>query len=430
MCELIADTLSKLATWISPKAMPPQTAATASGGRTGSFIDSYRKHRAPTHQELLNELKSTAWTCASINSAVCANFPPKLYVRTDKGQPKALCGTKALRPGHPLTLKHKGMATIEEVTEHPLLTLLQQVNPTHNAFDLWELTQFYLEVHGTAYWLLDFNAFNVPSNIWILPAQMVTPRRSTDSDQLVDYYEYRNNNRVVRYDPGEIICFRLPDPRDPYSSGLSPLRACFEQVSLTSEYAAMRRAIYDNTGIPSVIISPEEVIGEDERDRIETQWNQKFRKGGMGKALVGESNLKVQLLTHSMGDLAALAEVKATKEDIANAFHVPIPYLTGETNLANMQAADSYHMKLCVKPRLKRRDEKINEQLIPLYDPSGRLFVESEDPVPANWQQELQQQKIDLLTGTRTVNEIRSERGLPPVPWGDQPFDMRGKGKA
>ena len=430
MRQYFANVLNRLAGWLNPKVkgMPPQNTNAFVGGRTGSFIDSYRKHRAPTAHELLNELKNTAWTCASINAAVCASYPPALYVKTAANQPKANCVTKALANNHPLAVQHKGTATIEQVIDHPLLTLLEQVNPVHNAFDLWELTQFYLEVQGTAYWLLDFHPFlGIPVNIWLLPSQQVTPRRSADSDQLVDYYEYRTNTQAIRYLPKEIICFRLPDPRDPYASGFSPLRACFEQVSLASEYSAMRRAIYDNTGIPSVVISPEQVIGEDERDRIETQWNQKFRKGGTGKVLVGESNLKVQLLTHSMGDLAALADIKATKEDIANAFHVPIAYLTGETNLANMQASDSFHKSMAIRPRLRRRDEKINEQLIPLYDPSRRLFVASEDPEPSNWEQEIQQQKVDLLTGTRSINEVRADRGLPEVPWGNEPFTPKGK---
>src|SRR5207248_3247683 len=131
-------------------------------------------------------------------------------------------------------------------------------------------------------------------------------------------------------------------------------------------------------------LSPAEVMGDEERDRLEQQWQQRFRHGGAGRVLVAESSLKVDVLSHSMGDLAALADLKATKEDIANAFHVPLPFLSGETNLANMQAADHLHKALAIRLRLVRRDEKLNEQLVPLYDPSGRLFVASDDPKPAD----------------------------------------------
>lgn len=389
-------------------------------------LDVYRRHRAPSPHELLHELKGTAWTCASINSAVCASFPPRLYIATAPEQPAPRCQTRSLD----LTSQRRLLqlrsftapnATIEEVVHHPLLTLLRQVNPCHNAFDLWELSELYLEVHGSAYWLLDFDPLQrLPARIWILPAQLVTPHRDPGSPHLVDYFEYAG--RTLEKIPADrVIHFRFPHPRDPYTAGLSPLRACFEQVALTSEYAAMKRAIYDNTGLPSVLVTPEEPIGAGERNRLETQWRQKFTRGGQGQALVTESGFKVTLLSQSMGDLAALADMKATKEDIANAFHVPLPLLTGDTNLANMQAADHLHKALAIAPRLRRRDEKLNEQLLPLFDPTGRLFLASDDCIPANQQFLLQQEQADLKAGVRTINEVRSARGLAPVAWGERP---------
>ncbi len=429
MRQLIADALTHFASWLRPKSAPPAIAAGAA--RHGGFLDSYRRHREPTPRQLLEELKNAAWTCTSINAAVCASFPPRLYVATAAGQPAPKCLTKALHPATEARLRAaphldahtRGVRVLEEVVAHPLLTLLRQVNPVHNSFDLWELTQMFLEVHGSAYWLLqEDEVFGAPSAIWLLPSHNVTPRRDTDSREIVDWYEYRSAGGTFRYRPDEILHFRLPDPRDPYLSGLSPLRACFEQAALTSEYAAMKRAVYDNTGVPSVILSPAEVLGDDERDRLEEQWERKFRRGGSGKVLVAESGLHVNILSHSMGDLAALADMKATKEDIANAFHVPLPFLTGETNLANMQASDHLHKTLAIAPRLRRRDEKLNEQLIPRYDPSGRLFLAAEDPTPEDQARLLRQHESDLKFGVRTINEIRAERGLPPVPWGDRPF--------
>ncbi len=399
-------------------------------------LDAYRRHRAPTAGELLGELKNTAWTCASINAAVCAAFPPRLYVTTGREQAPPRCGTRGLGPDtlarlhalpHLASFTHQA-AAIAEVVEHPLLTLLRQVNPVHNSFDLWELTELYLEVHGSAYWLLDVDrALGIPSAIWILPAHLVTPRRGAAGANLVEAYEYRGG-RLEKFPPQRVIHFRFPDPRDPYLSGLSPLRACYEQVALSSEYAAMKRALYDNTGLPSVLITPDETVGEDERKRIELAWQQKFARGGQGQALVAEAAFKVHVLSHSMGDLAALADMKATKEDIANAFHVPVPFLSGETNLANMQAADHLHKTLAIVPRLRRRDEKLNEQLVPRFDPSGRLFVASDDPTPANQDFVLRQEKTDLRMGVRTINEVRASRGLPPVPWGERP--LQGGNKA
>jgi HK97 family phage portal protein len=311
---------------------------------------------------------------------------------------------------------------VEEVVEHPLLTLLRQVNPIHNAFDLWELTALYQEVHGSAYWHLRFDALGVPEEIWVLPSQSVTPRREPDSPRVVDEYVYRAGGQEQRFAPREVIQFRYPDPRDPYTSGLGPLRACFEQVALLADFAAMRKAIYDNHAIPAAVITPSEPLGKEERARLEAQWNQKFRRGGAGRVLIGDSGLKIELLTRSLGDLAALADMRMTKEDICNAFGIPLAFLTSDTNLANLQAAEHQHLAKTIAPRLRRRDEKLNEQLVPLFDPTGRLFVASDDPVPANRELRLRQDELDLRHGVRTVNELRAERGLPHVPWGDAPM--------
>jgi hypothetical protein len=189
-----------------------------------AFIDSFKRERNPSPNELMAELKNTAFTCATINAAVCAAHPPKLYVATNpRLQPEARCLKRAIDPRTENRIRRNSnlpahltkALKLEEVLEHPLLTLFRQVNPVHNSFDLWELTTLYQEVHGCAYWYLHFGALGVPEEIWILPAQNVTPKRRPDSRNIVDYYEYRIGQRVQQFRPEEIIHFRYPDPKDP-----------------------------------------------------------------------------------------------------------------------------------------------------------------------------------------------------------------------
>jgi HK97 family phage portal protein len=287
---------------------------------------------------------------------------------------------------------------------------------------LWELTTLYQEVHGAAYWYMSMGPLGVPNELWILPSHDVTPIQTPGSGNPIDFYEHRTGSASRNFDKDEIIHFRYPDPRDPYKAGMSPLRAAYEDVSLVSSYAAFKTAKLENRAIPDAIISPDEVIGEEERDRMEAQWNQKFRKGGAGRVVIGESSMKIQLLSQSMGDVAQLAEMGKTKEDIANAFHVPLAFLSTNTNLANLQAADYQHMNKCINPRLQRRDEKLNEQLIPKFDTSGRLFLASEDPSPLDPEEVWQTYKVNMQFGVVTINEARDQWGLPWVPWGDRPY--------
>jgi HK97 family phage portal protein len=415
----------------APRRKSAPSALTGGQWSGTQYVDAWKRTRNPSPNELMAELKGAAWACASINAAVCASHPPALYVASQADEQTAKCRTKALTRQAERRLRAKqhvqpftkAARQIEEVTDHPLLSLLTQANPVHSAFDLWELTTLYLEVLGRAYWYLDVDPLlGVPREIWPLPAQNVTPRRHPGSPNLIDYYEYQTGRQRQEFPQDQVIFFRYPDPKDPYTAGLAPLRACFEQVALQSDYAATKAALYENRGLPSALISPDEVLGEEERDRLETQWNAKFQRGGSGKVVIAESGVKLQLLQQSLGDLAALADMKATKEDVANAFHVPLSYLTTQTNLANLQAAETQHLNLAITPRLSRRDEKLNQQLVPLFDPSGRLFLASEiqgaTTEEATWQEAMN----DLKYGVVTINEVRADRGLPPVAWGDTPY--------
>src|SRR5260370_30758998 len=274
--------LQRFARWLLAKSAPSALAGPQWFGPTA--IDAFRRQRPPTPAELLGELKNTAWTCASISAAVCASFPPRLYVSTAGGQAPPRARTRGLdadtsaglRDAPHLTLHTQKARTIEEVVEHPLLSLLRRANPVHNSFDLWELTELYLEVQGSTYWLLDVDpVLGRPAQIWILPSQNVTPRRRSDSRNLVDVYEYRRRG-LEEFPAQRVIHFRFPDPRDPYASGLRPLPACYEQVPLVSEFAAMKRSIYHNSGVPSVVLTPGENTGEEERARLQQPWQGQF----------------------------------------------------------------------------------------------------------------------------------------------------------
>jgi hypothetical protein len=108
-----------------------------------SFLDSWKRTRNPSANELMAELKGVAWSCASINAQVCASNPPALYVTTAEGQAAAKCRTRpvsiktarALTERFPASL-HKA-ARIEEVTAHPLLDVFTAPNALHSGFDVW-----------------------------------------------------------------------------------------------------------------------------------------------------------------------------------------------------------------------------------------------------------------------------------------------------
>ena len=384
--------------------------------------------RSPTPRELLNELKTTAYACASINAGACATFVPRLYIRLDPSHPAAPKGFahrlgKRIDPKN-LSAPHQPGSVIHEITEHPILDLLRSVNDHMNGTDLLELTALSMEVLGNAFWWLEStspgkqkSSENIPDSIWPLPAQRMRPAIGENSGSWI----FDSSSGPVLLAGEHVIHFRVPALEDIYGLGSGPMRAAYEPATLASRFHTFRRGIWDNAAVPGVVLTSNQPLHEEEMARIESRWQQRFGKGGSGRVLVTDNDFKVSTIQYSPADLAHLAEAGATRDEIANAFGVPLAYLTRESNLANLQAARVQHLSLTILPRLRRRDDRINECLVRRFDPTGRLFLASDHPVPEDRELLLRQQETDLRLGVVTINEIRQSRGLPPVPWGNSP---------
>ena len=48
----------------------------------------------------------------------------------------------------------------------------------------------------------------------------------------------------------------------------------------------------------------------------------------------------------------------------------------------------------------------------------------SGDPRSIETREAREQERQDLELRVRTINEVRAERGLVPVPWGDEPYKI------
>src|SRR5262245_2427388 len=123
---MLKPLLHRLGRWLAGKTAPWSLGGTQWTG-TGS-VDSFKRVRNPTPNELMAELKATAWPCASINASVCAAYPPRLYVSTSRNQAEPKCAAKSisheaenrLRAAPYLAGHTKSAQRIQEVVEHPL----------------------------------------------------------------------------------------------------------------------------------------------------------------------------------------------------------------------------------------------------------------------------------------------------------------------
>src|SRR5262249_37764594 len=160
-------------------------------------------------------------------------------------QQRAKCKTKALAPeavaavrkmGH-LPRRGRAAGRVEEGLGHPPPPGVATRNPGANNLPPVGAPPTSPEGHRRRLHDVEIGPLGTPVAVWPLASQDVRCVRKPGSKKLVDWYEYGAGPAPDRFDPKEVIHFRYPNPRDPYSAGLAPLRAVYEQQTLMSEYS-------------------------------------------------------------------------------------------------------------------------------------------------------------------------------------------------
>jgi HK97 family phage portal protein len=406
------------------------------------YSDVFRKSRAPAPRELIQQLVGTAYACAALNADLLATTRLRLYLRTRPGEARAKAHCKPM-PVSRKALAHlkedpaaygfvAGDVLIEQVTHHPLLDLLKRPSPDPDqpglcGYDLRWMTQLYLESAGRAYWLVERDGLGVPMQLWLLRPHLVREVPDLTGRKIIDHYQY-GGARGARYAPSEIIKFHFPDPDNPYIGGYSPLAAAIEKIRISRKEDAHLNAMLENMGRPDAVWSPRGDsegggIGAAEASRVRSAFRQAFSMAGRGGLLVSEYPGSIQPLQWSPQDVVEIERAKAIKTDICNVFGVPDAKLErNAASLAAAKTADYAHTKDAGIPRCARNEETLNARLVPLFDPSGRLFLAYDSPVREDEIFALEQTRTAGLTGAITRNEVRASVGLDPVSWGEQPL--------
>lgn len=428
------------------------TSANATGAQSvSSYLDTFNKRRMPQDKDLLRELKNTSYACVCLNANTGAMFPPEAYIKTSPGLPIPKCipredlfdisplVKKSLEKYPYWKMKTKASRDQFALPAHPIHNLFVRQNKFHSGFNFWSLTDQYRWVFGIAYWQVVIDPWTgVPMELRILPTHMVEPKYESspnlDSDpyyqQAPSYYKvtFNVNHRFAHQElpPEQVIAMPVADLSNPFRGGRGAHQAGYEFTLLQSEYIAHRLALWENHARPDFIVSPagpDGYIGTEEMKRTESLWNQLHRRGGVGKPYFSQSPLRVDVLSFMESQVQMLSEHGVTKEDILNMWGVPVSFYTRETNMANLSASTELYTRNTIRPNLYGRDQVITEKLCPLYDPSGQLFVSSEDPVPEDEAAKWNEIKVRLETGLSSINDIKSTMlNEPPVIWGNEPI--------
>jgi len=160
---------------------------------------------------------------------------------------------------------------------HALQHLLDSPNPEHSAFELIEGLLTDLLISGNAFILKQRSTGSTNSNashthqpieaLWKLRPDRI--RVVPGTRRLIDAYIHRVGDRETRFDPQDIIHFRLPDPTNDLW-GLSPVQVVARQIDTDTEASKFVHAFFRNAAVPFGIIKLKRSLRGGETDRALT----------------------------------------------------------------------------------------------------------------------------------------------------------------
>lgn len=362
-----------------------------------SFSDIYKFSQDTTQETLLKSYNS--WVYAAISK------------RADEFSQLKLTLNKIKKVGSD--------NEIEQVKSHPVLELLDKVNPYLAWPDLLKITQLYKDLAGNAYWwkvkqgnkIVEIWPYLRPDRVSAIPSAV----------KFIDGYKYLVPDRAeyVRFEADEIIHFQYPNPLDPYC-GVSPMQACYLAYNTYIKSSEYNNRFFKNNARADFLLTFPQGLSEDEQKQIRTQWEVRHRgEGHEHRFGILSGDAKLLNVGLSQKDMEFLEQMKFTRDEILAIFKVPKALLDPqELNYASAQVAKEVFLNEVIVPLMKDFVSTLNEFLLPDYGDDS-LFFDFENPGEENPTTKFERYRTLIMAGAIAPNEIRENEGLPPFEGGN-----------
>lgn len=400
-----------------------------SGKRSGygGTYDAFNSERSPSPIDLVSAFTDVAYACSTLIATSLADIELKLCAQMSKGEAPKVRANSISTDGQ--KWYRKKAAELHEIPDHLVLDLLASPNPHTSYAELITSTDLYLEIVGRAFWLLTYDDYDfLPVRIDVLPAHLVTTVKNQETGRLVGY-QYGDDETGVFYEPKRVIAFRNNAYFDlEAGEGYSPLRSVWQKIQLSFKELSSWEIIVSQMAEPMFIISSKDAdtpISRDNADRIAKEFTQRFWRGQKGGPYVNTEALDINMVSYPPKDQSGLTLQDMLKSSVCNAFQVPRSLLDmQDVTQANGNNSIILFQRHCLRPRINNILDKINSQLVSLFD--ERLFLTAENVVSKDEAMELQKQQLALTAyqaGTLTKNEFRATINVPKVKDGDRFFE-------
>ncbi len=320
-----------------------------------------------------------------------------------------------------LRIYRQGVGKPEVDPEHPVARLMARVNPWTTSNDLWRSTEIHLNLWGSAFWTLERDAVG-EWQIWPLRPDRVTPL--PDERRYLRGFVYQGRSGPVAYTPDEVVWLRYYNPLEEYA-GFSPLTPSRLSVDTGCDGMRFNRNFFRNSAQPDFVMLTDENMTDSEIADFYSRWEARYQGSGNAHRPAITNFIKdIKSLGVSHKDMDFIQGLRWSLEEVSRAFGVPKPLLADleRATFANINAAERMFWRNTIVPELKFLEEQLTRMLLPRlgYPGLGLEFdLSSIEALQEDENQRVSREMQLLDRGVVTINELRQERGMASVPWGD-----------
>jgi len=224
------------------------------------------------------------------------------------------------------------------------------------------------------------------------------------------------------YDISEVALITGQSPFVRIIKDISPLSTVFEDSKLQYRQMEVLSNIFNNGAFLNMIFTTQDKLTPQQIDTIKEQIREKYAApSNAGKVmLLSGSDWKVVDIRNSPLQFGMKEVDDLTKQRIMIAFGIPSVFFNDMqgVNKAVAQTQEYIFEKYVTKPLANDLAEQITTKLL---DNKAEFRFKFTENLSLEDKQILEQiRDIQLKNGTTYINEIRTQDGLDPVPWGNQ----------
>lgn len=324
---------------------------------------------------------------------------------------------------------------------NPVARLFSRVNPYMSRYQLWEATTSWLLTKGESFWVFDveYQSGNIPTEIWVFDPTKFE-HHVDDTGRRITLYEYIDREKRIRipFVGDELIHFMLWNKKSMFR-GRNPLFALDTEVQQEDLAEKWNTALLKNRSTPPGVLSSDKPISEAQAKEIVERWEKQHRGASrQHKIAVLGHGTKYQNISLTPAEIEYMTLRKWNRQTVLSKYGV-LPAVAGikdeNTPLSGKDTDEQLKMfwTLTLLPILRFYEDKLRTDFFQRLfleqrtGMTGRFNLDSIPELQEDQDKRSERHREEIRVGLETINEVRKQRGLDPVPWGDAwwaPFNL------